>query len=180
MGPVRERNTIVVIVLVAIAALALLVVRLVDPASLQGVDDLPQQEGFGIVAPEVKRDFMFQINGYRTENQGGQTLNMYFHYRYDAGIATSDIPNYLDLRAEVLEFMGDVDASENPYWETLNEELCTKLATRYPIQAISCQLQVYPDYRRGLPYEPGFHTSIHTIGDIEPLAIPGPLDERAD
>ncbi len=123
---------------------------------------------------------MFQINGYRTENQGGQKLNMYFHYRYDAGIATSDIPNYEDLRSEVLEFMGDVDASKNPYWETLNEELCTELASDYPIRAISCQLQVYPDYRPGLPYEPGFHTSIHTIGAIEPLAITGPIEPQED
>jgi hypothetical protein len=80
----------------------------------------------------------------------------------------------------VLEFMGDVDASKNPYWEKLNEELCTELASNYPIQAISCQLQVYPDYPRGLPYEPGFHTSIHTIGTIEPLAIPGPIEPQGD
>jgi hypothetical protein len=79
---------------------------------------------------------------HRTENQGGQKLNMYFHYRYDAGIATGDIFNYEDLRAEVLEFMGDVDASKNPYWATLNEELCTELVSVYPIRAISCLLQV--------------------------------------
>ena len=105
---------------------------------------------------------------------------MYFHYRYDAGIATGDTPNYEDLRAKVLEFMGDVDASKNPYWATLNEELCTQLASAYPIRAISCQLQVYPDYRRGLPYESGFHTSIHTIGAIEPLAITGSIEPRDD
>ena len=173
----RERN---VIVLVLIVALALLAVRFVDPSFLQGMDDFPERERVRVAATEPKRDFMFQINGYRTENQGGQKLNMYFHYRYDAGIATGDIPNYEDLRAEVLEFMGDVDASKNPYWETLNEELCTELASDYPIQAISCQLQVYPDYRRGLPYEPGFHTSIHTIGAIEPLAITGPIEPQDD
>ncbi len=166
--------------LVVIAALALLTVRFVDPSFLQGRDDFSEREQARVAATEVKRDFMFQINGYRTQNQGGQTLNMYFHYRYDAGIATSQIPNYEDLRAEVLEFMDDVDASQNPYWETLNERLCTELAQNFPIQAISCQLQVYPDYRRGLPYEPGFHTSIHTIGAIEPLAIPGPIGPRAD
>ncbi len=80
----------------------------------------------------------------------------------------------------MLEFMDDVDAAQDPYWETPNESLCTELAQDFPIQAISCQLQVYPDYRRGLPYEPGFHTSIHTIGAIEPLAIPGPIGPRAD
>ena len=76
--------------------------------------------------------------------------------------------------------MGDVDASKNPYWATLNEELCTELVSVYPIRAISCQLQVYPDYRRGLPYESGFHTSIHTIGAIEPLAIAGSIGPRDD
>ncbi len=157
-----------------IAALALGVVRFVDPSFLQGTNEFSEREQGRAAATEVKRDFMFQINGYRTQNQGGQRLNMYFHYRYDAGIATSEIPNYEDLRAEVLEFMDDVDAAQNPYWETLNERLCTELASDFPIRAISCQLQVYPDYRRGLPYEPGFHTSIHTIGAIEPLAIPGP------
>jgi hypothetical protein len=38
--------------------------------------------------------------------------------------------------------MGDVDASKNPYWATLNEELCTELVSVYPIRAISCLLQV--------------------------------------
>lgn len=124
---------------------------------------------------EAKRNFMFQINGYETDNQGGQTLNMYFHYRYDDGISESDIPNYEDLRSDATKFMDDVDTSENPYWETLNQELCTQLKSDYPIQAISCQLQVYPNVSSGLPYEPGFHGSIHTIGDIDPLALPGPI-----
>jgi hypothetical protein len=39
--------------------------------------------------------------------------------------------------------MGGVDASRNPDCETLNEQLCTELASDYPIRAISCQLQVY-------------------------------------
>ena len=94
--------------LLGVIALALLLVRLVEPSFLQGMVEFPERERVRVAATEPKRDFMFQINGYRTENQGGQKLNMYFHYRYYAGIATGDIPNYEDLRAEVLEFMGDI------------------------------------------------------------------------
>lgn len=124
---------------------------------------------------DVKRDFMFQVAGYETANQGGQTMNIFVHYRYNQGIATEDIPNYIDLRTQVLEFLDNVDASQNPYWETLNQQICTQLEHGFPLEAISCQLQVLSDDRPGLPYEPGFHTTIHTIGDIEPLAIPGPI-----
>lgn len=128
------------------------------------------------VAPATeKREFLFQIDRYDTANQGGQTLNMYFHYRYTAGIAESDIPNYEDLRTQAIAFMDAVDTSQNPYWETLNQQLCGQLRTNFPIEAISCQLQVYPDDRAGLPYEPGFHSSIDTIGDIDPLTITGPI-----
>ena len=117
---------------------------------------------------------MFQVMRYKTPNQGGQTMNMYFHYRYVDGISESDIPNYEDLRKQALTFMGAVDAARNPYWETLNRQLCQQLRDNFPIQAISCQLQVFPDDRPGLPYEPGFHSSVDTIGDIQPLAISGP------
>ncbi len=122
-----------------------------------------------------RREFLFQVERYTTGNQGGQVLNMYFHYRYDAGLGDADIPNYVDLRTEALTFMDAVDATANPYWEDLNQQLCGRLHDDFPVEAISCQLQVYPDDRAGLPYEPGFHSSVHTIGDIEPLAVVGPV-----
>ncbi|OEO33319.1 hypothetical protein VW23_000025 [Devosia insulae DS-56] len=122
----------------------------------------------------MKREFLFEVRGYKTQNQGEQTMNMYFHYRYNSGIAEADIPNYEDLRSQALKFMDAVDPAKNPYWETLNQELCTQLKDGFPIEAITCQLLVYPDNRPGLPYEPGYHGSIHTIGDIEPLAILSP------
>jgi len=124
---------------------------------------------------EAKRDFLFQIVGYETLNQGGQKMNLYFHYRYTEGIATEDIPNYIDLRSQVVDFMREVDTTDEPYWETVDLQLCTALKKNYPIEAISCQLQVYPDDRKGLPYEPGYHGATTTIGDIEPLAYAGPL-----
>jgi hypothetical protein len=126
-------------------------------------------------ADAAKREFMFQVPGYQTENQGGQTLNIFIHYRYNTGIATADIPNYEDLRTETIEFLDAVDVAQEPYWETLNQEICSQLKAGFPLEAISCQFQVLPDDRSGLPYEPGYHTSIHTIGDIEPLAVTGPI-----
>ena len=118
---------------------------------------------------------MFQVNGVNTKNQGGQTMNMYFCYRYNTGIAENDIPNYVDLRTKALDFMGKVDSAANPYWETLDKQLSTELKSSFPVEAISCQLQVYSDDRPGLPYEPGYHGTVCTIGAIEALAIPGSL-----
>lgn len=80
------------------------------------------------------------------------------------------------MRTNAITIMDHVDSTQNPYWETLNQRICGHLKSRYPIEAISCQLQVYPDDRTGIPYEPGYHSSIDTIGDIEPLTIPGPAD----
>lgn len=135
----------------------------------------PTAEAGTTPASAEKREFLFQIDRYDTENQGGQTLNLYFYYRYDAGLADADIPNFVDLRTKAIEFMDAVDASQNPFWEVLNQQLCGQLHSTFPLEAISCQLQVYPDNREGLPYEPGFHSSIDTIGDIQPLAIVGPV-----
>lgn len=36
------------------------------------------------------------------------------------------------------------------------------------------QLQVKGDFDAGVRHEPGYHSSIDTIGDITPLQIPGP------
>ncbi|MGE0298742.1 MAG: hypothetical protein AB7R99_18875 [Pseudonocardia sp.] len=116
---------------------------------------------------------MFEVLAVRTPNQGGQTLNLFFVYRYTPGIAERDIPDYRKLRTSALEFLKTADLSQDPYWETLNHELCGRLKTGYPLAAISCQMQVVgnddPNH-----YEPGYHSSVETIGDITPLRIPGP------
>jgi len=121
--------------------------------------------------PTVSRDFMFQVDNFYTKNQGGQTLTMYFHYRYNDGIQTADIPDYRDLRTEAIHYMNTIDTSQNPYWETLTKNVCEDLKNKFPIEAISCQFQVAGDDRAGLPNEPGIHSSITTIGDITPLTF---------
>jgi hypothetical protein len=120
------------------------------------------------------RDFMFQVIGLRTPNQGGQTINLFFHYRYNSGIAEHDIPDYLSLRKAALDYLATVDTAKNPYWETLNQHMCTQLRSTFPVEAISCELQAYGNDTPGPNYEPGYHASIDTIGDIEALAVPGP------
>lgn len=120
-----------------------------------------------------KREFMFEVTGVATPNQGGQTLNLFLHYRYDHGIAEGDIPNYLALREDALGYLATVDLAGDPYWETLNRDLCARLKAGYPLDAISCQLQVVGNDAPER-YEPGYHASVETIGDIDPLRIPGP------
>ena len=120
------------------------------------------------------RDFMFQVIDLKTANQGGQTINLFFHYRYNPGIAEHDIPNYVTMRKDALHYLATADLSKSPYWETLNQHLCAQLKTSYPLDAISCELQVVGSDTPGHS-EPGYHASIETIGDIEALSIPGPL-----
>lgn len=119
------------------------------------------------------RDFMFQALGVHSDNQGGRTLNLYVHYRYNPGIAEQDLPNYLHMRRDALTYLSTTDLSHSPFWETLNHELCSRLKAGYPVEAISCELQVVSDEQPG-QNEPGTHGSTETIGDIDPLAIPGP------
>jgi hypothetical protein len=122
------------------------------------------------------RDFMFQVIALKTPNQGGQTVNLFFHYRYNGGIAERDIPNYLDMRKMALNYLATADVSKNPYWETLNHQLCGQLKDGFPIEAISCELQVAGNEVPGPHFEPGYHASTETFGDIEPLAVLGPLN----
>jgi hypothetical protein len=59
----------------------------------------------------------------------------------------------------------------NPYWEVLNNHLCVQLKNNYPLDAISCVMQVVGS-ENPLPHdEPGYRSSIETIGDIDPLVV---------
>ncbi len=117
---------------------------------------------------------MFQVMGHHTTNQGGQTINFYLHYRYRSGLPRSRYPNYEDIRRTLLSYMARVNPRRNLFWEVLNTRICGRILHTFPLQAISCQFQVHPDNRPGLPHEPGYHSSIVTFGNIQPLAIPGP------
>lgn len=154
------RGRILAVVVVGVVAAAAFAAGIATGAGLDG-------------GTEPQREFMFEVTGLATPNQGGQTLNLYLSYRYDQGIAEGDIPNYLALREDALGYLATVDLAGDPYWETLNRDLCARLKAGYPLDAISCQLQVVgndtPEH-----YEPGYHASVETIGDIDPLRVPGP------
>ena len=120
----------------------------------------------------TKLDFMFQVDGYQTANQGGHTLNLYFSYRYDQGIADTAIPDYNALRRVALAYLDQVDPSKGLYWEILVRDYCTLLAADFPVEAISCQMQVFPGVGDGFP---AIRSATYTIGDIAALAIPGPV-----
>lgn len=148
---------------------AVVVVSLAGGAFAAGVAVGAEPDG----GTEPQREFMFEVTDLATPNQGGQTLNLFLHYRYDHGIAEGDIPNYLALREDALGYLATVDLAGDPYWETLNRDLCARLKAGYPLDAISCQLQVVGN-EAPERYEPGYHASVETIGDIDPLRIPGP------
>jgi hypothetical protein len=125
-------------------------------------------------SPAESREFMFQVLGVSTPNQGGHTVNVFIRYRYTTGIAESELPNYVRLRTVAINALTTDDFSHKPFWETINQRMCRKLKNGFPIQAISCELQVVAVETPGPRYEPGYHASVETIGKISPLAIPGP------
>jgi hypothetical protein len=122
----------------------------------------------------TKRDFMFQVVGVKTRNQGGHTLNLFFHYRYNSGIADNEIPDYRKLRRQAVDYLGGIDVSAHPFWEVVNNHLCFQLKSTYPLQAISCLMQVVGSENLHPGDDPGGRSSIETIGDIDPLVLPSP------
>lgn len=123
------------------------------------------------VPTDDKWDFMFQVDGYRTENQSGHLLNLYFNYRYDTGITDADLPDYQELRTVALDYLDRVDPAAGTYWEIIDRDICMQLAAGFPVEAISCQMQVFPS--AGGP--PSIRSVTYTIGDIAPFAITGPI-----
>ena len=121
-----------------------------------------------------RRDFAFHVIGVTTSNEGGDTLNLFFHYRYDDGIRDKDIPDYAKVRDQALGYLAGADLSTNPYWEVLNQHLCIQLKVNFPIEAISCELQVVGVQNPPPHYESGYRSSTDTIGDIDPLVVPAP------
>jgi hypothetical protein len=68
-----------------------------------------------------------------------------------------------------------IDVSAHPYWEVVNNHLCFQLKNDYPLQAISCLMQVAGSENPHPGDDPGGRSSIETIGDIDPLVLPSPV-----
>lgn len=173
-APTRNLSTMKTRHLVAAAAgLIVIAVVLLIAGIAIGVY-MNQAKSSAVAQDRTRRDFMFQVVGLKTANQGGHTINLFFHYRYNSGITDSEIPDYTKLRQQALDYLSIVDVSANPYWEVLNNHLCTRLKNDYPLQAISCVMQVVGIENPAPGDEPGYRSSIETIGDIEPLVVAGP------
>jgi hypothetical protein len=119
----------------------------------------------GDSARAAHEDFMFQVMHFHTADQGGDTFNFYLRYRYRTGLPTAQYPNFVVIRRMLLRYMTPKRAQ---YIEILNTRICTRIKHSFPLQAISCQFQAY----NGV--DPGYRSSIVTIGNITPLAIPKP------
>ena len=160
---------LIAIIVGSVGLCALLIVSF-----LLGARSRPEGPDTATRANVAARDFMFQVIGVHTRNQGGHTLNLFFRYRYNDGIRDNDIPDYTQIRKQALDYLSSADLTTNPYWEVLNHQLCNQLKGSFPIQAISCELQVVGVENPPPHDEPGYRSSTETIGSIEPLAIPGP------
>jgi hypothetical protein len=126
----------------------------------------------------ARRDFMFQVIGLKTPNQGGHTINLFFHYRYKSGITDKEIPDYRKLRQQAVGYLDAADLSVHRYWwEVLNNRLCGQLKNDYSLEAISCLMQVVGTDNPLPDDDIGGRASIETIGDIDPLVLPGPATE---
>lgn len=123
-----------------------------------------------------KNNFQFQISSYKTQRQGGQTLDLYVRYAMKDNVDYSSYPDYRDLRSITLKYLEPTDALPvNIFWEIIAAKMAEELMSRYPLSGISVQMLVYPN-EQGSIFEPGFHGPIYTTGDVIPLSqvvIPG-------
>lgn len=116
-----------------------------------------------------KNNFQFQVDGYHTKRQGGQTLNVYVRYALKDNADYSSYPDYRELRTIAMRYLEPTDKlPENTFWEIIAAKLGEELMSRYPFSGVSVQFLVHPN-DGGAVYEPGFHGPIYTIGDVIPL-----------
>jgi hypothetical protein len=141
---------------------AALTVAVILGSSVAGATSTRATQSSGRAAQE---DFMFQVMHFHTADQGGDTFNFYLHYRYSPGLPTAKYPNFVSIRKMLLRYM---TPKRSQYIEVLNTRICTRIKRSFPLQAISCQFQAY----NGV--DPGYRSSIVTLGNIAPLAIPKP------
>jgi hypothetical protein len=139
-----------------------LAVAVIFGSSVAGASSNRTADGSARAAHE---DFMFQVMHFHTADQGGDTFNFYLRYRYRAGLSAAKYPNFVAIRKQLLQYM---TPKRTQYIEVLNTRICTRIKHSFSLQAISCQFQAY----NGV--DPGYRSSIVTIGNIPPLAIPKP------
>lgn len=60
--------------------------------------------------------------------KGGQTPDLHRRHRDDHGLAEGDLPDHLALREDALGHLATADLADTPYRETLQRDLCARLA----------------------------------------------------
>ncbi|MCG8476137.1 MAG: hypothetical protein MI784_11770 [Cytophagales bacterium] len=124
---------------------------------------------------DIKQDFIYQILNRKTQRQGGQQVSVFVKYRYDDELLESNtFPDYRKMRAISLHYLQpSADYPASAQWEVLSRAMARELMGKFPIKGISVQWQVFPNEhpKKGSPYEPGFHGSVFTMGNIEPLDL---------
>lgn len=122
-----------------------------------------------LMATQERNYFQFDVLNYHTTRQSGQTLNVYIRYRYKQA---SDHPVYFDyrpMRTLAISYLEPtVDYPKEVYWEDIAIAMGRELVKKFPIEAISIQLDVEDNPTH---QEPGNHGPAYTYGDIEPLPI---------
>lgn len=122
------------------------------------------------IAYAAKNNFQFQISGYHTERQSGQTLDVYVRYAMKDDVDYSKYPDYREPRKIVLSYLEPSEKLPiNTYWEIIAAKIGEDLMSQYPMAGISVQLLVYPS-ESGTIFEPGFHGPIYTKGDVIPFS----------
>ncbi len=118
-------------------------------------------------------EFTFQVLDLDTPRQEGQVVDLFVKYRYERGLATADYPDYREVRQRVLDFMKIRPGEPGmEYWEVLDRDLVRQLQKSFPFSGVSVQIRVRPSDRPGLS-EPGIHSAIATVGDLEPVSCQG-------
>ncbi|MEM9731159.1 MAG: hypothetical protein AAF997_21475 [Myxococcota bacterium] len=119
--------------------------------------------------PVVRQEFQFQVLDLETPRQYGRTIDILVRYRYQDALPTSEYPDYRAIRRAVLDFVRVRDGEPaEEYWEVLNADLVRHLHSSFPLRGVTSQIRVHPDPNPKLE-EPGWHSSIVTLGDIAPL-----------
>lgn len=74
------------------------------------------------------------------------------------------------LREIAIKYLEPTETLQvNTFWEVIAAKIAEDLISKYPISGISTQILAYPN-ENGSIYEPGFHGSIYTVGDVIPLS----------
>jgi hypothetical protein len=116
-----------------------------------------------------KNYFQFEVVKYHTTRQSGQTVNLYVKYAYKNNLKISDYPDYRELRKLAMKYLQPTkQLPENVYWEVLTPGIGKDLIKKFPIDAVSVQIEVLDNPSGN---EPGNHGSIYTYGNIIPLDV---------